>query len=350
MWSRPLHASLFTLMALLIANGAVAQRLPDGVVPVHYDLTFAPDLAAAKFTGEERIRVQLARPSSSVVLNAAEITFGEVTVTAGGSTQRATVTLDEAKQQATFTVPSADSRRRSGDRHQLHRHPQQRSARPVSQQRQQPPLRGDAARGDGRAARVPVLRRAGASRRRSRSRRSIDTRRHGDLERQRGVRHAGPGAGKHTIKFATDAEDVDLSGGDGGRRFRVHRGRRRRHAGPHLRDAGQEAADRTRARVDAADPQVSTTATTRSNIRSRSSTSSPSRISRPARWRTRPPSSIARRSARRRHRVGRHAQDHRQRARARNGAPVVRRSGDDAVVGRHLAERRIRDLDADASR
>jgi aminopeptidase N len=107
MWFRPLHASLFTLMALLIANGALAQRLPDGVVPIHYDLTFAPDLAAAKFTGEERIRVQLARPSSSVVLNAAEITFGEVTVTAGGSTQRATVTVDEGKEQATFTVPSA---------------------------------------------------------------------------------------------------------------------------------------------------------------------------------------------------------------------------------------------------
>jgi aminopeptidase N len=107
MCSRPLHAPLFTLLALLIANNAVAQRLPDGVVPIHYDLTFAPDLAAAKFTGDERIRVQLARPSASVVLNAAEIAFGEVTVTAGGSTQRATVTVDEAKEQATLTVPSS---------------------------------------------------------------------------------------------------------------------------------------------------------------------------------------------------------------------------------------------------
>ena len=45
--------------------------------------------------------------------------------------------------------------------------------------------------------------------------------------------------------------------------------------------------------------------------------------------------------------VGRHAQEHRVDSRARDGAPVVRRSRDDAVVGRHLAERRLRDLDGE---
>ena len=94
-------------MALLIANGALAQRLPDGVVPIHYDITFAPDLAAAKFTGEERIRVQLARPSSSVVLNAAEITFGEVTVTRRRIDAACHRDAGRGKEQATFTVPSA---------------------------------------------------------------------------------------------------------------------------------------------------------------------------------------------------------------------------------------------------
>ena len=39
------------------------------------------------------------------------------------------------------------------------------------------------------------------------------------------------------------------------------------------------------------------------------------------------------------------AQAHRLGARARDGAPVVRRSRDDAVVGRHLAERRVRHVD-----
>ena len=65
-----------------------------------------PDLAAAKFTGEERIRVQLARRPTSIVLNAAEITFGDVTViqVAGPSGHR---NARRGEEQATFTVPSA---------------------------------------------------------------------------------------------------------------------------------------------------------------------------------------------------------------------------------------------------
>ena len=98
--------SLPIVIVLLTAVSAHAQRLPDGVNPIHYDITVAPDLSAAKFTGEERIRVQVAKPTSSVTLNAAEVTFGEVTITAGGSTQQATVTLDSEKEQATLAVPS----------------------------------------------------------------------------------------------------------------------------------------------------------------------------------------------------------------------------------------------------
>jgi aminopeptidase N len=40
-----------------------------------------------------------------VTLNAAEINFSEVTITSGGRTQTARVTLDEARETATFTVP-----------------------------------------------------------------------------------------------------------------------------------------------------------------------------------------------------------------------------------------------------
>ena len=94
-------------MILLTADSADAQRLPGDVIPIHYDITVAPDLAAATFTGDERIRVRLTRPSTAIVLNAAEITFGEVTITSGGASQRAAVAVDEGKEQATFTVPSA---------------------------------------------------------------------------------------------------------------------------------------------------------------------------------------------------------------------------------------------------
>jgi aminopeptidase N len=90
---------------LLVATPALAQRLPSTVVPSHYDITVAPDLAAARFAGTERISVTLAKPSTAIVLNAAEIAFDTVSVTAGGRTQTARVSLDAAKEQVTFTVP-----------------------------------------------------------------------------------------------------------------------------------------------------------------------------------------------------------------------------------------------------
>ena len=90
--------------AVLLAVPAFAQRLPDGVTPEHYTLWFAPDLAKATFRGRETIRVQVARPTTAVTLHAAEITFGEVTVTAGGQAQRARVTEDATNEMVTFTV------------------------------------------------------------------------------------------------------------------------------------------------------------------------------------------------------------------------------------------------------
>ena len=47
----------------------------------------------------------LKQPASTITLNAAEIAFQSVTITASGKEQTATVTLDNDKQQATFTVP-----------------------------------------------------------------------------------------------------------------------------------------------------------------------------------------------------------------------------------------------------
>ena len=116
-----------------------AQRLPGGVRPLNYSLTITPDLKAATFVGSETIDVVVDAPTSSITLNAAEIEFGVVTgaVVAGnestkaranteilsqksaqndgpggndsrgGGDEKAVVTLDAAKEQATFTFARA---------------------------------------------------------------------------------------------------------------------------------------------------------------------------------------------------------------------------------------------------
>lgn len=101
---------------------ATAQRLPGGVTPEHYTLSLAPDIAKATFTGSEAIDVDLAQPTASITLNAAEITFGDVHVLPRTSkstdlerpeheqfsaANSATVLLDPEKEQATLKLRQA---------------------------------------------------------------------------------------------------------------------------------------------------------------------------------------------------------------------------------------------------
>jgi aminopeptidase N len=96
--------ALFALI-LLAAIPASAQRLPGGVTPEHYDLAFVVDLVHERFDGTETIRVNVAAATTRIVLNAVDIDFREVTIGAGGTAQKATVTSDSTAQIATFTVP-----------------------------------------------------------------------------------------------------------------------------------------------------------------------------------------------------------------------------------------------------
>ena len=98
-------AATALVAALVLTSHAFAQRLPNDATPSHYDLSFDVDLAKARFGGRETIRVDLPRATRAVTLNAAEITFREVTIESAGATQTATVALDEGRQMATLRVP-----------------------------------------------------------------------------------------------------------------------------------------------------------------------------------------------------------------------------------------------------
>jgi aminopeptidase N len=103
------HSGILAAVATVAFTGFVphlqGQRLPQTVRPEHYSLALTPDLKAATFTGDETIDVTLTAPSKTITLNAAEITFKTVTVTAAGATEAGTVSLDADKEQATFTFP-----------------------------------------------------------------------------------------------------------------------------------------------------------------------------------------------------------------------------------------------------
>src|SRR5271170_8449797 len=87
---------IFVLAGLLLwASVCSAQRLPELAVPDNYKLTFAPDLTKNNFTGDEIIQVRVLKPTSEIVLNAAEIDLEAVTITSGSTTQKAKVTIDK---------------------------------------------------------------------------------------------------------------------------------------------------------------------------------------------------------------------------------------------------------------
>ena len=82
-----------------LRNAFPAARLPD-----HYSLAININFANNTFDGDETIDLNLSQPSNTITLNALEIDFHQVTVTAGGQTQTAKVSTDEKNETATFTV------------------------------------------------------------------------------------------------------------------------------------------------------------------------------------------------------------------------------------------------------
>ena len=64
------------LLLLVTALPALAQRLPDTVVPHHYTLWLAPDFKTGTFRGRDTIQVVLKKPTASAFLSAASSRLG----------------------------------------------------------------------------------------------------------------------------------------------------------------------------------------------------------------------------------------------------------------------------------
>ena len=92
-----------TFLALTISMAA-AQRLPEVARPDNYKLSFTPNLEKASFEGDETIRLHVLKPTSEITLNAVDIDFHEVSITAGGVTQKATVKPEKEKEMVALAV------------------------------------------------------------------------------------------------------------------------------------------------------------------------------------------------------------------------------------------------------
>ncbi len=93
----------FAVLVFACAPIVGAQRLPELATPESYQLTITPNLDKENFSADETIQIRVLKPTPTITLNAAEITFEEVTITSGGKAQAAKVALDEKKEAATLS-------------------------------------------------------------------------------------------------------------------------------------------------------------------------------------------------------------------------------------------------------
>ena len=77
----------------------VTTQLPRGAAPIHYAIEVAPDAAKLTFTGKVTISLYVSTPMPALVLNAADLSFADVSLKAQkGKAIKGTAKVDAGAQ------------------------------------------------------------------------------------------------------------------------------------------------------------------------------------------------------------------------------------------------------------
>jgi aminopeptidase N len=81
-------------------------KLPKDVIPVEYQAHLAPDIAANTFSGTETVEIDVLKPTSTIMLNAAALEIDSAALSGKGLKQlRLIPALDEKQETLRFTLP-----------------------------------------------------------------------------------------------------------------------------------------------------------------------------------------------------------------------------------------------------
>jgi aminopeptidase N len=82
-------------------------KLPKDVIPVEYVAHLAPDLDRNTFQGSETVEIEVLRPTSTIMLNAAALDIDSASLTGKGiQALKLTPVLDEKQETLSFTLPA----------------------------------------------------------------------------------------------------------------------------------------------------------------------------------------------------------------------------------------------------
>jgi puromycin-sensitive aminopeptidase len=90
------------LTAAAVTHARASSRLPSGVTPSRYAITFEPDLPKGTFVGHETIDVSLAAPTARVVMHALDLAVTDASIVVGGVAHPAAARLDPKEQTVTL--------------------------------------------------------------------------------------------------------------------------------------------------------------------------------------------------------------------------------------------------------